>query len=91
MISIHQRLRARKNFEFDAVNELIRGASKSLEHADATVLETLLQRRDRIRGIPTWPVNLSMVSRLIVYGVIPPIAWVAAALVERLIEGVLGG
>jgi hypothetical protein len=55
------------------------------------MLEPLLQRRDRINAIHTWPLNVSMISRLLIYGVIPPAAWVGAALVERMVEDLLGG
>jgi hypothetical protein len=54
-----------------------------------SALEALLQRRDRIERLPTWPINLAMVSRLLIYGVIPPAAWVGAALMERFVESLL--
>lgn len=90
MASVHGRLKACKSDELAAVNVLIRAAPKSLEQGDISPLETLLKRRDRIKDIPVWPLNTSMVSRLVVYGIIPPVAWIAAALVERLVEDVLG-
>jgi hypothetical protein len=89
MLGIHSRIKAFKRKELEAVNALIRAAPKTLGHGEVTSLEPLLQRRDRIRSLSTWPVNISMVTRLIVYGVIPPVAWVAAALVEQLVEGLL--
>ena len=65
-------------------------APKNLTGEHAAALETLLKRRDRIHNLATWPLNVSMVSRLLIYGVIPPAAWVGAALMERLVEDLLG-
>jgi hypothetical protein len=91
MSSIHTRLKALKRDELAGVNDLIRAAPKTLAADAMAALEPLLQRRDRIQEIHTWPLNVSMVSRLLVYGVIPPAAWIGAALVELLIENILGG
>lgn len=91
MASVHVRLKACKQAELLAVTRMIRDAPKTLTVDQIAALEPLLQRRDRARGISTWPINVAMVSRMVVYGVIPPLAWVAAAFVERLVEGLLGG
>lgn len=91
MWSVHQRLRALKGQELAAVSERIRTAPRHLDEPAMTELETLLQRRHRIHEASTWPINVAMVSRMILYGVLPPLAWVAAALVERTLEGLLGG
>ena len=42
---------------------------------------------DRIASLPTWPIDLRVVTRVFVYLVIPPLAWVASALVENLVDG----
>ncbi len=90
MSSIHLRLRERKQAELTQINKLIRRSPKDLTQRAVAELEPLLQRRDRVRALPTWPLDTAMVSRLIFYGVIPPAAWVAAALVEQLVSGLLG-
>lgn len=91
MASLHTRLKARKARELEAVNALIRAAPKDLEPDAMLGLETLLKRRERVQGAYTWPMNLAIVSRLVLYGIIPPAAWVAAAIVERLIGTLFGG
>ena len=53
-------------------------------------LEPLLQARDRINALHTWPLDFSIWSRLFFYGLIPPLAWLAAALVEIVVERVIG-
>jgi len=89
MSTIHARLKAYKRDELAELARLIRAAPKTLDRQHIEALEPLLQRRERIHGIATWPLNISMVSRLIIYGVIPPAAWIGAALMERLIEELL--
>ncbi len=51
-----------------------------------TELELTLAHIERVRSISDWPVDLKVLSRVFVYVVIPPIAWVAAALVENYID-----
>ena len=91
MSTLHSRLKALKAEERIEVNAMIRAAPKSFVRDEMATLETVLQRRERIQDIPTWPMNVSMISRLLFYVVIPPAAWTGAALMERLIEGLLGG
>jgi hypothetical protein len=90
MSTLHGRLKQLKRQELTAINQLIRTAPKALTAEHAAALETLLKRRDRIHEITTWPLNVSMVSRLLIYGVIPPAAWIGAALVEHLVDSLLG-
>ena len=49
-------------------------------------LELHLAHEDRIRSISGWPIDLQLAARIVGYTIIPPIAWVGAALVEQLIE-----
>lgn len=91
MSSVHRRLKALRARELEGVNQLIRAAPKTLDAQPVAALERLLRRRDRIREYPVWPLNLAIVSRLLIYGVIPPAAWVAGALVEQWVEALVGG
>ena len=91
MGTIHARLKTRRASLLAEINALIRSAPKATTREAMAALETLLQRRDRIAALPTWPLNTAMVSRIVIYGVIPPLAWVLAALVEQLIEALLAG
>ena len=54
--------------------------------SDTERLELVCAHRDRIRHHSTWPVDLQLATRLFSYLVIPPLAWIAAALVEGYIE-----
>jgi hypothetical protein len=43
-------------------------------------------RRHQVAAIPAWPVRLRNLGRLALYLVIPPLAWVAAALVDAMVS-----
>ena len=77
MMAIHRRLREWKRGELAAINALIRTQPKVLEADSMRELETLFKRRDRIRDTSTWPIDTSIVSRLVLYGFIAPLAWIA--------------
>ena len=53
--------------------------------ADST-LESLQRHRERILDVSEWPITRSAWWRPVLYFVIPPLAWVAAALVESLVD-----
>ena len=60
--------------------------------ADASArLEALLAHRDRLRAARVWPLSAGLLSRVLLYMVIPPLAWAGAALVERMVDRLLGG
>jgi len=90
MYAVHARLKQANKCELRDVNAMIRETPKSLTMEDIASLELLLKRRERIQGLHTWPLNVSMISRLVIYGVIPPVAWIGAALMEWLIGRLLG-
>ncbi|MEM8768929.1 MAG: hypothetical protein AAGE43_15895 [Pseudomonadota bacterium] len=69
--------------------EELQGVIDELPRSDLATLETLVAHRDRIGHLPTWPVDLSILSRVGFYLVIPPLAWVGAALVETVVQGYL--
>lgn len=89
--SIHARIKQLKQDELSQIQTLIDAAPRSLETQQMNDLEVLLQRRERVLAAPSWPIDLSMLYRLLFYFVIPPLAWVAAAMVEIYLESSLGG
>jgi hypothetical protein len=86
MWSLHRRLAQRKQKLLEEVRLQIGMASEQSSAADTAVLESLLQRRDRIKAIPTWPLDIAIWRRLFFYVLIPPLAWSGAALVEMVID-----
>lgn len=89
MWGIHQRLREAKATALASVDASIAGAGR--DHAtDALVhLNALLERRNYLHSLHTWPLDLGGVARLGFYLVIPPLAWVGAALVEMLVQALV--
>jgi hypothetical protein len=87
MWRLHKRMAAERQQQIDKLNEKIRAASKEIDTAYIEALEVLLQRRERVLAAPTWPVDIKIIQRFLFYIVIPPLAWVGAALVEMVIDG----
>ncbi len=85
MLGIRRAILTEKDRKTQALQQLISDA----DQADPVQMETLLAHRDRIEDLPTWPLDVSLLSRVALYVVLPPIAWSAAALVEVLIEQLL--
>jgi len=84
MWALHRKLLAQKQLLLVHINNYIAGGAEPGQ--SITELELKLQHRDRITRAYTWPLDLALVYRLIFYGVIPPLAWSAAALVEVLLQ-----
>lgn len=57
------------------------------EVADLSAMDTLLDMRERVARAPGWPLDIAGLQRILVYIVLPPLTWAAAAVVEMLIEG----
>lgn len=64
----------------------IEGAMAATPRDDLRALELLAAHRERIAQLSNRPIDLSIVTRIFAYVIIPPLAWVAAALVERLVD-----
>jgi hypothetical protein len=90
MWTLHRRLAARKQQLLREVRQQIESVPEATTPDSVNRLEILLQRRDRVRALHTWPLDFAIWSRLLFYGLIPPLAWAGAALVERAVERILG-
>ncbi|XOV87240.1 MAG: hypothetical protein ACFHX7_20140 [Pseudomonadota bacterium] len=70
--------------------EISKLATNALENFEDTAtlarLDLLAATRDRIAHVSGWPLDLAGVRRVLLYGVLPPITWAAAALVELVID-----
>jgi hypothetical protein len=66
--------------------QTLRERLDEVDRQDVAELETLTSHIDRVRSIPNWPVDLQTVTRVFGYVIIPPVAWVGAALVENLVN-----
>jgi len=70
--------------------EMLQQAVDAADRRDVVQLESLVAHRDRIQHTSTWPLDLSLVGRVVFYLVIPPLAWVGAALVELMVDRLVG-
>lgn len=90
---LHRRNQAEREARLAALDaqleNLTLGAPATPEATER--LETLLAHRDRLHSARTWPLSMGLLSRVAFYLVIPPLAWAGAALVERVVDQLLGG
>lgn len=89
--SLHRRIRLAKAEEIGRLNEQIATASRALEPQSLQHLNDLLTRRELVKDLRNWPMDLSIFSRFVLYVFIPPLAWVGAALVEMFVDSLLIG
>ena len=89
--SLHRRLLKAKATALAEIDEAIANANKTVEAENLLALNALLTRREYIKGLRNWPMDLSTFSRLLLYVFIPPLAWVGAALVELMLDSYLLG
>ena len=84
---IHRALAAAKSNELKRVNEQLRSMPPVADAATRFVpLNELLIYRREIAQVSEWPFNAGVATRLVFYLVIPPLTWVAAGLIDVMIE-----
>ncbi len=84
---IHRALAAAKSSELRRINERLRSERLVTDGAtDFAPLNELLIYRREIAQVSDWPFNAGVATRLVFYLVIPPLTWVAAGLIDVLIE-----
>jgi hypothetical protein len=89
MIGIRRNVRRAKQIAIAKLNEAISRANRDLEPDPLRYLADLLRQREAIQNAREWPLDVTAVSRIAIYFVIPPIAWVGGALVEVLVQAAL--
>jgi len=60
------------------------------DRSDFAQLALLTEHRETVRDFNSWPLDVALVGKVLFYVIIPPLAWVAAALVEQVVDGVVG-
>ena len=89
MLGIRKSVRLAKRRALERLDEAIEHANRALEPDALGYLGNLLHQRETIRHAREWPLDTTAVSRIAIYFVIPPVAWVGGALVEILIQAAL--
>jgi len=92
LVPLHRRNRAERDARLAELDRQIGAHGEAFATSpDASVrLEALLAHRDRLRGVRTWPLSGGLLTRLVLYLVIPPLAWAGAAVVELFVDRLLG-
>jgi len=90
---VHLRIRADRDVRLANVDDQIEalGGALPATREETERLELLLAHRERLVEARTWPLDLRLLSRVVFYLIIPPLAWVAAAVVERIVDATLAG
>lgn len=70
--------------------ESLYAAVEATDRDDVAGLEAVVAHVDRVKSLSPWPIDFELVTRVCGYVIIPPLAWVAAALVERFIDRLTG-
>ena len=87
------RMCSEKAQELNSINAALSGNPKALEGSllmgeDHPSKIDLLMYRDRITAVKEWPFT-DRIRALVLFGILPPLTWVIAALIEILIEGAI--
>lgn len=88
--NVHHRIKRAKQKLLADIDKKIANASTELEGSAIEHLNGLLLRRDHVQRLRNWPMNISIAMRFMLYGFIVPMAWAGAALMEVLLDAVLG-
>jgi len=87
LASARKQIKKQKLQRLEAVDQAIRRLPNPQSLIDMQSLNTLLTQRAHLEKVSTWPFNLDNAGRLLFYMFIPPLTWVGAALIERLVDG----
>jgi hypothetical protein len=91
MIGIRQNVRAAKHAALEKLDAAIALAERKLEAQPLHYLNDLLRHRTAIKSAREWPLDTTAFSRIAIYIVIPPIAWVGSAVADVLIQTAIAG
>ena len=90
---IRRRIRERRAVvlaELDQrLDKIIGGDIAHASADDLFELDAVLDMRERVARVPAWPLDLAGVKRILLYVVLPPLTWAAAAFVEMLIDSAI--
>ena len=90
---VHRRLAAAKQAELEQVNGQLESRLEALGpqigFEQANELAPLINYRREVNEAPTWPFEGGNMGRILLYMVIPPLTWIAAALMENLVDSML--
>ena len=80
---LRRNIARQKAARLDVLGNELRGIPRD----DTQHLELVSAHIDRVQQISSWPIDVRLVTRIVSYIIIPPLAWVGAALVEGYVQG----
>ncbi len=86
MWGVHRRLRDEKARELAELGSSISAARRGHDRDAIMHLNALLERCAYVQALHPWPMDLRSAFRVGFYLVIPPLAWIGAALVEMAVQ-----
>lgn len=94
LVPIHRAIAAAKQTLLNDLNSSISNATREApcdlaQPGIAERLNPLLILRREIQQVSEWPFDASVMTRLGLYLIIPPLTWVGAALIENLVEALI--
>jgi hypothetical protein len=89
--SVHRRIRRKKSRHLEEITAEINRTPTSLSGDALIRMNGLLARKSAIQAVRTWPMDLSIFSRFVLYVFIPPLAWIGAALMENFLDFYIAG
>ena len=87
LAAARRRIAAQKTLRLLSIDQTIAKLPEPKSHIEMQTLNTLLDQRNHLQRVSSWPLNLGNIGRLLFYMFIPPLTWVGAALIERLVDG----
>ncbi|MEM9388182.1 MAG: hypothetical protein AAGA68_24235 [Pseudomonadota bacterium] len=85
---VQQRQRALAEAQ-EAIDQARQGALDDPAGPNAELANALALRREVVR-LPVWPLDIGAVTRFLAYAVIVPLTWAGAALIEMLVNTIVG-
>ena len=86
MMGIRRSVRRAKREELARLDRAIAAADRDLGPDPLGYLGDLLGRRETVADAREWPLDTTAFSRIAIYFIIPPIAWVGGAIAEIAIQ-----
>jgi hypothetical protein len=85
VIPVHRRIVGLKRATLERIGGKI-SACTTGDTPDYQALEPLLVYRREVLEAPEWPFDTTVIGRLALYLIIPPLTWIGAALIEILVD-----
>lgn len=87
---IRRRIREQRQATLSALDTRLDAiTSSNIAHASADdlfQLDAILDMRERVAKAPSWPFDVAAIKRILLYTILPPMTWAAAAIVEMMID-----